>query len=119
MKILRFLILVAFPVLFLASCGEEKNEPGPTEKTNGNVAAPGQMIAKINDTLWTSQTAYVGIASPNGLTIYGHGNSKMVYLTVGGAITKPGRFDAFTYNAVAGWYSKTQNNTAHTWTSLA
>lgn len=119
MKVFRFFtFLVA--VLLLAGCNKEKEEvaPDPSQQITSNTAAAGQMIAKINGVAWRSQTAFVGNASPEGLSISGQNNGKMISITIAGVVMA-GSFDVFTYESLNGWYMEVGNGTMQTWTSIS
>lgn len=119
MKTFRLLTVCLFLVLFFTACDKKKEEVKPDnaqDNTNTSLAA-GQMTAKINGTTWTSQTAFVGQANPEGISINGQANGKSLAITIAGVI-KAGNFDVFAYESMQGWYMETGNGTMQTWTSI-
>ena len=111
------LLLLLASVLFTA-CGkdEEPVQPQPENTTNNNATA-GEMKATINGASWVAREAMVTIATPHGISITGHANGGMVAITISELI-KAGKFDAYTYEGLSGWYQQNLNGTLHTWASL-
>jgi hypothetical protein len=112
MKTLNLLSLFLFSLLLLTSCGDKK-DPAPDPAT----AIAGTMTAKIDGVAWSATTVNVGDASPNGISINGYNNDKRISITIGNVV-KPGRFDAFVFESLQGWYTVTGNSTMQVWSSF-